>query len=106
MEKSMKKRTLGLSVTLNVVLAVILAGAIGLADEPKGKILEQTTLAAVDHYHYNGWPTIAQTADGELLTVVSGGREGHVCPFGRVDFYRSKDGGKTWSDCRTILDHP
>jgi len=36
--------------------------------------------------------------------VVSGGRQGHVCPFGRVELMTSRDDGKTWSFPRTILD--
>lgn len=55
---------------------------------------------------YYGWPTITRRSDGELLAVCSGGRESHVCPFGRVDLIRSKDDGKTWSYARTILDGP
>ena len=46
---------------------------------------------------YHGWPTVAITESGELLAVCSGNREGHMCPYGRVFFYRSKDGGETWT---------
>ena len=46
---------------------------------------------------YIGWPTIARTAQGELLVVFSGDREAHVCPFGKTQLVRSRDGGKTWS---------
>ena len=45
---------------------------------------------------YCAWPTVIEN-DGELLMVCSGGRQRHVCPFGRVYFYRSSDGGRTWS---------
>ena len=55
---------------------------------------------------YHGWPTLARTARGELLVVCSGGRESHVCPFGRVELIRSKDGGNTWSFPRVLLDGP
>lgn len=53
---------------------------------------------------YHGWPTLARRKNGELLLVYSGGREGHVCPFGRVELMRSKDGGRTWSWPQVVLD--
>lgn len=40
------------------------------------------------------------------MLVWSGGREQHVCPFGRVEMMRSDDGGDTWSWPRTLLDSP
>ena len=55
---------------------------------------------------YHGWPTLAQGKSGELLLVCSGGREAHVCPFGRTDFMRSSDGGETWSFPRVVMDGP
>jgi len=56
--------------------------------------------------YYCGWPTVARRANGELLLVYSGGREYHVCPFGRVELMRSSDGGETWSWPRVVLDGP
>jgi hypothetical protein len=55
---------------------------------------------------YCGWPTLTRRSNGELLLVWSGGREQHVCPFGRVDMMRSKDNGETWTWPRTLLDSP
>jgi sialidase-1 len=55
---------------------------------------------------YIGWPSIARTKDGELLVVFSGDRDGHVCPFGKTQLVRSRDGGKTWSGPRTINHTP
>jgi len=68
---------------------------------------------------YHGWPTLAQRADGELLLAFSGGRETHVCPFGRGDLIchvrnenptddgqtlqsESTDSGLTWSVLHSI----
>lgn len=53
---------------------------------------------------YHGWPTLARRANGELLLVCSGGREGHVCPFGQVHLMTSRDGGKSWTWPRVLLD--
>lgn len=57
-----------------------------------------------DRYH--GWPTLIRRKNGELLVVCSGGRETHVCPFGRVELIQSFDNGETWTFARTILDGP
>ncbi|MBL9203052.1 MAG: exo-alpha-sialidase [Opitutaceae bacterium] len=53
---------------------------------------------------YHGWPTVATARDGTLHLAYSGGRDWHVCPFGRVDYMVSRDGGATWSRPRTLLD--
>src|SRR5262249_25536578 len=55
---------------------------------------------------YHGWPTLARRRDGQLVLVYSGGREAHVCPFGRVELMRSRDGGATWSWPQVLLDSP
>ncbi len=63
-------------------------------------------IAVISHQpdKYHGWPTIARRANGQLLVSCSGGREGHVCPFGRVELITSDDDGKTWSDTRVLMD--
>ena len=53
---------------------------------------------------YHGWPTVTRRADGELWVTWSGGREAHVCPFGRVEAMTSRDGGATWTWPRVLLD--
>jgi sialidase-1 len=70
--------------------------------------LAATTLTKIDQpeKHYVGWPTLIRTRKGELLAAYSGGREAHVCPFGRVEFIRSADEGRTWSRPQVILDTP
>ena len=55
---------------------------------------------------YHGWPTLARRRNGELLLVCSGGRESHVCPFGRVELMRSRDEGSHWSFPRVLIDGP
>ena len=55
---------------------------------------------------YHGWPTICCLNDGRLLAVASGGREAHICPYGRVYCYESADGGLTWSQPRILTSGP
>ena len=68
--------------------------------------VEQITTISRQSEFYHGWPTLAQRRNGELLVAYSGGRESHVCPFGRVELIRSHDGGRTWSWPETVLDTP
>ena len=88
--------------------ALSLAGRVHLfgSDAPKFEIMETSLIARHPGIYY-GWPTVGiHPTTSELFVVASGGREGHVCPFGRVDFIRSKDLGKTWTWPQTILDGP
>ena len=55
---------------------------------------------------YHGWPTLARRRNGELLLAYSGGREAHVCPFGRLEMIRSSDEGRTWSWPQVLMDSP
>ncbi len=55
---------------------------------------------------YHGWPTVARRSNGDLLLVYSGGRESHVCPFGRVELMRSHDGGQSWTWPQIVMDGP
>ena len=78
---------------------------LGATQAPKVERMSLKTLNP-DRAAYLGWPTIARTSAGELLVVCSGGREGHVCPFGQVWLYRSHDDGETWTWPQTIYDSP
>jgi sialidase-1 len=55
---------------------------------------------------FRGWPTLIRRKSGELLAVYSGGREAHVCPYGRVELIRSLDDGQTWSHPQIVWDTP
>ena len=73
------------------------------AQMPKFTVLNLATISAQPQV-FHGWPTLARRADGELLVACSGGREAHVCPFGRVELIRSRDNGHTWTWPETLLD--
>jgi len=66
--------------------------------------IHETTVISRQPEKYHGWPTIARRASGQLLVSCSGGREAHVCPFGRVELISSDDDGRTWSEPRVLMD--
>lgn len=72
---------------------------------PQASILE-TSVISYERQLYHGWPTVARRKNGHLLLVYSGGREAHVCPFGRVELMRSFDEGQTWTYPQVIFDSP
>lgn len=64
----------------------------------------ETKVISPDVRFYVGWPTIVRRAGGQLIVVYSGGREAHICPFGRVEMMTSDDEGETWTYPRVLLD--
>jgi len=69
-------------------------------------IVEDVRTISLQPQYYHGWPTVTRRRNGDLVLVVSGGREGHICPFGRVEMMVSHDQGATWHWPQTILDSP
>jgi hypothetical protein len=76
-----------------------------LAATPKIEVLDRRVISWKPPL-YHGWPTLARRKNGELLLVFSGGRERHVCPFGRVELMRSHDDGQNWGWPQVLLDGP
>jgi hypothetical protein len=72
---------------------------------PPFNVLE-TRVISHEAQYYHGWSTLTRRKSGELIVVYSGGRESHVCPFGRVEMMLSRDDGATWDWPRTLLDGP
>jgi sialidase-1 len=70
---------------------------------PKASVHE-TKVISFQPDLYHGWPTVARRKCGQLLLSYSGGREAHVCPFGRVELMRSDDEGKTWGWPCVVMD--
>ncbi len=91
--------------TAAVATATALSNSSSHAAPPAATIGERRIISHLPH-RYHGWPTLARRATGELLVVCSGGRESHVCPFGRVELMRSHDDGVTWSWPEVVMDGP
>lgn len=72
---------------------------------PRAAVLEIRSIGPQPQ-HYPGWPTLLRRRSGEILAVYSGGRERHVCPFGRVELVRSPDSGHSWSWPQVVMDTP
>ncbi len=86
--------------------AVSLAGGSGGATAATSAKVHDTRVISKTPEFYCGWPTLTRRRNGQLIVVWSGGREQHVCPFGRVDMMRSDDNGESWTWPRTLLDGP
>ena len=69
-----------------------------------GAVVRETKVISYQPELYHGWPTLARCRSGRLLLSYSGGRESHVCPFGRVELMQSDDGGQSWTWPRVLLD--
>jgi hypothetical protein len=89
--------------------ALAAAGVLGIpcrvSAAPRAAVESIRVISKQPHV-YCGWPTLARRRNGQLLLVYSGGREAHVCPFGRVEIMRSHDNGKTWTWPQVLLDSP
>lgn len=75
------------------------------AEAPRAEIIDLRVISWKPPL-YHGWPTLAKRKNGELLLAFSGGRESHVCPFGRLELMRSKDNGQSWGWPQVIHDCP
>ena len=67
-------------------------------------VVHETKPISQDTQHYHGWPTLVRRSNGELILLYSGGREDHVCPFGRLELMRSSDDGKTWNPPTVVFE--
>lgn len=105
----MNRRTALKTMTTVAMLPTVMGtvnGAVGTTSAAPGfEIIDLKTFSLPGDRYY-GWATVARRSNGELLVVASGGREQHVCPFGRVDLIQSFDDGDSWTFARTIVDGP
>ncbi len=88
-----------------VAAAAVLGVDRGAWAAPRAVVKNTKVISRQPHF-YHGWSTVARRKNGQLLVAYSGGREGHVCPFGRVELIRSDDDGQTWSDATVLKDSP
>lgn len=87
-----------------VAAAGLAGGRLHRASAAPKAVVQQTKVISYRPDMYHGWPTVARRKCGQLLVVCSGGRESHVCPFGRVELMRSDDEGKTWGWPCVLMD--
>lgn len=73
------------------------------AQTPAVKVSEVRTISQLPQF-YHGWPTMTRRTNGDLIVVYSGGREYHVCPYGRQEMISSRDNGQTWTLPRVLTD--
>lgn len=90
---------------LATTAAVLGARAQAQSAAPRAVVEDIRTISLQPQY-YHGWPTVTRRRNGDLVLVVSGGRQGHICPFGRVEMMVSHDQGATWHWPQIILDSP
>lgn len=76
------------------------------AQTPSARLIEPIKTISHLPHRYHGWSTLARGKAGRLYLSYSGGRESHVCPFGRVEFMQSDDNGRSWTWPQVILDGP
>jgi hypothetical protein len=89
---------------MGVAAAAAIIGSPRTAKTAPSMELLQTRVISLQPAYYHGWPTVTRRRNGQLVLVYSGGREGHVCPFGRVECMMSSDNGESWSWPRVLLD--
>ncbi len=104
-QESTMKILMALSMSALAFSLMVGLTALTYAEEPQARVLETQVISTYSEA-YHGWPTLIQRHDGELVVVYSGGREKHVCPFGRVEMIQSSDQGKSWSFPRVLMDGP
>jgi len=103
MRQPLNRREMIRATTAAAAGSMLAVGRRASAAAPKAEIHETKVISHQGNL-YHGWPTVARRRNGELLVVCSGGREAHVCPFGRVELIRSFDEGKTWSWPCVLMD--
>ncbi len=92
--------------TTSVATTATLVGIVPKARAVPGAQVIETRVISQQPQAFLGWPTITRRRNGQLVLVYSGGREQHVCPFGRVELMVSSDEGAIWSWPQVLLDGP
>jgi sialidase-1 len=90
---------------ITLILLVVFLGVHhdATAEGPAVEVIE-TKVISQQPWFYHGWPTVTRCANGDLRVVYSGGRDYHICPFGRLEMMHSRDEGSTWTLPRVLED--
>lgn len=89
--------------TTQAAVGCLVFPSLARAASARVKILEIKVISQEMQY-YHGWSTLVRLKNGDLWVSWSGGRDSHVCPFGRVEAMVSHDDGLTWTLPRVLLD--
>lgn len=89
---------------IRILISLLLLTSLLRAGKPSPVTLLETKVISQQPQFYHGWPTLTRCANGSLVIVYSGGREFHVCPYGRMEMITSRDEGKTWTLPRVLVD--
>ncbi|MBR2730584.1 MAG: exo-alpha-sialidase [Clostridia bacterium] len=70
------------------------------------EILRQGIAARVtdSFFAYHAWPSVCADENGTIYVVCSGMRMGHMCPFGKIVLFKSRDGGVRFDLPRMVCD--
>lgn len=98
-----RRRFLQGLLAVGTVPAVLRASFRRAGQIPPFEVMEVKTISRLAH-RYHGWPTVARRKNGQLVLAYSGGREAHVCPFGRVEMMTSDNDGQWWTYPRVLWD--
>lgn len=80
------------------------------ANAPVGRLLDDPVTVEIANgvtvdLNYLGWPSIC-VDENDVIYVAASLRLEHVDPLGATAFFKSEDGGVTWSEPRIIFDGP
>lgn len=90
---------------MRAIIVILLLGCATVQAQTAPAIhVVETKIISQQPQFYHGWPTLARRANGDLVLVCSGGRDYHVCPFGRLEMMISRDGGTNWTRPRVLTD--
>ena len=81
----MKKQMLS-SLVVCCMIAPLVAASSASYQPPKQQTraeIKWVKEICVENDRYIGWPTVCRLANGDLLTVFSGDRDSHICPWAR-----------------------
>ena len=94
--------------SIGVAVFILINAVKNLKEVVSVKIIHRGQISAPlqGKLNYNAWGSIFTLDGGEMISVWSGDRYAHICPFGRVLAARSTDGGYTWTPPYAVQNTP